>query len=228
MAARILIADDDETTRVIFQKALNNEGFEVFQAATGTEAEARLLTSIPDVLVLNSRLPGISGLELCRRLRLSATTMRVPIILLISHENDSDRLKGLSAGADDCLMTPFPAVEIAIRVKNLLRRTNPALLENMLKVGDLTLDRESRRVHRQKREVRLGPTEFKLLEFLMRTPGKVYSRAELRASLWGDDAKVDERAVDLHIGRLRKGISLGKSDSVIRTVRGAGYALGDF
>lgn len=228
MAARVLIADDDETTRVIFQKALNNEGFEVFQAATGTEAEARLLTSIPDVLVLNSRLPGTSGLELCRRLRLSVTTMRVPIILLVSHENDSDRLKGLSAGADDCLMTPFPAVEIAIRVKNLLRRTNPALLEHMLKVGDLTLDRESRRVHRQKREVRLGPTEFKLLEFLMRTPGKVYSRAELRTSLWGDDATVDERAVDLHIGRLRKGISLGKSDNVIRTVRGAGYALGDF
>lgn len=228
MAARVLIADDDETTRVIFQKALNNEGFEVFQAATGTEAEIRLSTSIPDVLVLNSRLSGISGLELCRRLRLSATTMRVPIILLVSHENDSDRLKGLSAGADDCLMTPFPAVEIAIRVKNLLRRTNPALLEHMLKVGDLTLDRESRRVHRQKREVRLGPTEFKLLEFLMRTPGKVYSRAELRTSLWGDDATVDERAVDLHIGRLRKGISLGKSDNVIRTVRGAGYALGDF
>lgn len=226
--ARVLIVDDDETIKGVFQKALGDEGFEVSQASTGTEAETRLSTSLPDVLVLNSRLPGLSGLELCRRLRLSASTMRLPIILLVSQDKESDRLAGLSAGADDCLSIPFPAAELTIRVKNLLRRVSPTLLEHMLKVGDLTLDRQSRRVQRQKREVKLGPTEFKLLEFLMKTPGKVYSRAELRASLWGDEATVDERAVDLHIGRLRKGISLGTSDNVIRTVRGAGYALGDF
>jgi two-component system phosphate regulon response regulator PhoB len=140
----------------------------------------------------------------------------------------ADRISGLSAGADDCLLKPFSTMELVIRVKNLLRRTNPALLDYMIKVGDLTLDRAAHRVHRQKREVKLGPTEFKLLEFLMNSPGKVYSRSELRASLWGDDATVDERAVDVHIGRLRKGIGFGKADNVIRTVRGAGYALSDY
>lgn len=228
MGARVVVVDDDEALRLMLQRALENEGFAVSLLSSGVEVDERLRLSIPDVLVLNTVLPGMSGIDVCRRLRIDPATHRLPIILLVAGNDKDEHLAGLSAGADDCVLKPFSSAELVIRVKNLLRRSNPTLLEHMVKVGDIVLDREAHRVHRQKKEVRLGPTEFKLLEFLMRSPGKVYSRSELRLSLWGDDATVDERAVDVHINRLRKGIGLGKADNVIRTVRGAGYALGDF
>jgi len=228
MGARVVVVDDDETLRAMLQRALENEGFTVSLLSSGADVGERLRLTIPDVLVLNTTLPGMSGIEVCRRVRTDPATHRLPIILLVAGDDGDERLAALSAGADDCVMKPFNSAELVMRVKNLLRRVNPTLLEHMIKVGDIVLDREAHRVHRQKKEVRLGPTEFKLLEFLMRTPGRVYSRSELRLSLWGDDATVDERAVDVHINRLRKGIGLGKADNVIRTVRGAGYALGDF
>ncbi|APG87489.1 phosphate regulon transcriptional regulatory protein PhoB (plasmid) [Sinorhizobium americanum CCGM7] len=228
MGARILVVEDDEPLRLTLEHNLRKEGFTVDGLARGDEAEARIETSAPDTLVLEWSLPGVTGIDLCRRLRTRPATFNLPIVLLTDAASEGERIAGLSAGADDCLVKPFSIMEFIVRVKNLLRRTNPALLDHMIKVGDLTLDRAARRVHRQKREVKLGPTEFKLLEFLMSSPGRVYSRSELRASLWGDDTTVDERAVDVHIGRLRKGISLGKSDNVIRTVRGAGYALSDY
>lgn len=228
MSARVLLVDDDESFRLVLEKALQTEGFVVSQLSSGAEVAGRLKVAAPDVLVLSSDLPGVPGIDVCRDVRLDPIVSRLPIVLLVPSGGDNVRLAGLSAGADDCLVKPFSPIEMVIRVKNLLRRVNPTLLDHMLKVGDLTLDREAHRVHRQKREVKLGPKEFKLLEFLMRSPGKVYSRSELKASLWGDDTTVDERVIDVHIGRLRKGISLGKSDNVIRTVRGAGYALGDF
>ncbi|WP_426130830.1 winged helix-turn-helix domain-containing protein [Pararhizobium sp. PWRC1-1] len=228
MGARVVVVDDDETLRALVQRSLENEGFTVTLLSSGSEVAERLSLSIPDVLVLNAVLPGMSGIEVCRQVRTNGSTHRLPIILLVAGDNGDERLVALSAGADDCVTKPFNSAELVIRVKNLLRRVNPNLLEHMVKVGDIVLDREAHRVHRQKKEVRLGPTEFKLLEFLMRTPGRVFSRSELRLSLWGDDATVDERAVDVHINRLRKGIGLGKADNVIRTVRGAGYALGDF
>ncbi|RVH01337.1 winged helix-turn-helix domain-containing protein [Sinorhizobium meliloti] len=228
MGARILVVEDDEPLRLTLEHNLRKEGFTVDGLARGNEAEARIGTSVPDALVLEWSLPGISGIDLCRRLRTRAETLKLPIVLLTDVADEDERIAGLSAGADDCLVKPFSITEFVVRVKNLLRRTNPALLDHMIKVGDLTLDRAARRVHRQRREIKLGPTEYKLLEFLMSSPGKVYSRSELRASVWGDDATVDERAVDVHIGRLRKGIGLGKADTVIRTIRGAGYALNDY
>ena len=226
MGARILVVHDDEPLRVVLEQSLRKEGYTVDGLSRSDEAETSINRSAPDVLVINWVMPGISGIDLCRRMRSRPYTLKLPIVLLT--DVPADRIAGLSAGADDCLLKPFSTMELVIRVKNLLRRTNPALLDYMIKVGDLTLDRAAHRVHRQKREVKLGPTEFKLLEFLMSSPGKVYSRSELRASLWGDDATVDERAVDVHIGRLRKGIGFGKADNVIRTVRGAGYALSDY
>jgi two-component system, OmpR family, phosphate regulon response regulator PhoB len=226
MGARILVVHDDEPLRVVLEQSLRKEGYTVDGLSRVDEAETSINRSAPDVLVINWVMPGISGIDLCRRMRSRPYTLKLPIVLLT--DVPADRIAGLSAGADDCLLKPFSTMELVIRVKNLLRRTNPALLDYMIKVGDLTLDRAAHRVHRQKREVKLGPTEFKLLEFLMSSPGKVYSRSELRASLWGDDATVDERAVDVHIGRLRKGIGFGKADNVIRTVRGAGYALSDY
>ncbi len=223
----MVVVDDDETLRALVQRALENEGFSVTLLSSAADLEQRLLLAVPDVLVLNTVLPGMSGIEACRRLRTTRSTYRLPVILLVAGDDRDEARAGLAAGADDCVTKPFGASELVIRVKNLLRRVNPSLLEHMIKVGDIVLDRESHRVHRRKKEVRLGPTEFKLLEFLMRTPGRVYSRSEIRLSLWGDDATVDERAVDVHINRLRKGIGFGKADPVIRTVRGAGYALGD-
>ncbi|APG95481.1 winged helix-turn-helix domain-containing protein [Sinorhizobium americanum] len=228
MGARILVVEDDEPLRLTLEHNLRKEGFTVDGLTRGDEAEARIEASAPDTLVLEWSLPGVTGIDLCRRLRTRSATFNLPIVLLVDAAGEDERIAGLSAGADDCLVKPFSIMEFIVRVKNLLRRSNPALLDHMIKVGDLTLDRAARRVHRQKREVKLGPTEFKLLEFLMSSPGRVYSRSELKASLWGDDTTVDERAVDVHIGRLRKGISLGKADTVIRTVRGAGYALSDY
>ena len=228
MTARVLVVDDDQPLRMMLEKVLKGEGFEVSLLEGGAGVPERLGVSLPDAVVMSSDLPGRSGVEVLRSIRLDPATARLPVFLLVSAGADEERLAALSAGADDCLVKPFSPIELAMRVKNLLRRMNPALLDHMLKVGDLTLDREAHRVHRQKNEVRLGPSEFKLLEFLMRSPGKVYSRNELKMSLWGDDAIIDERAVDVVVGRLRKGISLGKADKVIRTVRGAGYALGDF
>ncbi|MDI7863643.1 response regulator transcription factor [Rhizobiaceae bacterium n13] len=224
--ARILLADDDRSFCPVLQEALETEGFIVSVVASGSEVSLKLGSS--DLLIIATDLPGRSGIEICRAMRAAPLTLRLPIMLLAPSDGAEVRLSGLAAGADECLVKPFPPMEVVIRAKNLLRRLNPSILSHMLRVGDLTLDCETHRVHRQKREVKLGPKEFRLLEFLMRTPGKVYSRSELKASLWGGDANVDERAIDVHIGRLRKGISLGKADKVIRTVRGAGYALGDF
>lgn len=227
MAPRILLADDDETVRLICESAFRLEGLELLHAASVDQVKAQVGSLVPDVLIMNSRLPGGSGGMLCRELRLDTRFLRLPIILLVSQQGPEDRVRALEQGADDCLILPIVPAELALRAKNLLRRSNPTLLNQMLRVGDLTIDREQRRVHRQKREIRLGPTEYRLLEFLMQYPGKVFSRAELKSSLWGSDASVDERAIDLHVGRLRKVISLGKSDRLIRTVRGMGYALTD-
>ncbi|MFN3636662.1 MAG: response regulator transcription factor [Rhizobium rhizophilum] len=227
MAPRILLADDDETVRLICENAFRLEGLELLHAGSVDQVKAQIEVLVPDVLIMNSRLPGGSGGGLCRELRLDRRCSRLPIILLVPQQDPDDRIRALSQGADDCLVLPIVPAELGLRAKNLLRRSNPALLDQMLRVGDLTIDRERRRVHRQTRELRLGPTEYRLLEFLMQYPGKVFSRAELRSSLWGADASVDERAIDLHVGRLRKVISLGKSDNLIRTVRGAGYALTD-
>lgn len=228
MSLRILLAEDDDASRLVLRDALVAEGFVVSLLANGADVLARLKTAPPDILVLSASLPEVPGIDVCRAVRIEPVLFRLPIMLMIPPGGADLQLTALAAGADDCLVKPFAPVELLIRAKNLLRRIHPALLDHTLKVGDLTLDREAHRVHRQMREVKLGPKEFKLLEFLMRTPGKVYSRSELKASIWGDDATVDERAIDVHIGRLRKGIGLGKSDTVIRTVRGAGYSLGDF
>ncbi|MEH7839982.1 winged helix-turn-helix domain-containing protein [Rhizobium laguerreae] len=225
---RILLAEENEELIVTLQRALQTEGYSVDPMYPSQALADRVASRLPDALVFGCPAPGSAAISLCRTLRTNPATARVPVVVLLDSSFEMDRLAVLSAGADDCLMKNVSPVELLIRLKNLLRRLNPALLDTTLKVGDIVLDKNARRVHRQKKEIKLGPTEFRLLEFLMKTPGRVYSRTELRTSLWGDDASVDERAVDVHIGRLRRGISLGKTDKVIRTVRGAGYALSDF
>jgi two-component system phosphate regulon response regulator PhoB len=222
---KVLIVEDEEPVSLLLRYNLEAEGFEVEQAFRGDDAEVRLREVTPDVLLLDWMLPGISGIELCRRLRMRAETERLPIIMLTARGEESERIRGLGTGADDYVVKPFSVPELVARVKAILRRAKPETVTSLLAAGDIELDRETHRVRRSGREIHLGPTEFRLLEFLMQSPGRVFSREQLLDGVWGHDVYVDERTVDVHVGRLRKSINRGRAKDPIRTVRGSGYAL---
>jgi two-component system, OmpR family, phosphate regulon response regulator PhoB len=181
----------------------------------------------PDLLILDWMLPGLSGIEICRRLRARETTRTLPIIMVTGRSEESARVRGLAVGADDYVVKPFSVIELMARVHALLRRSRPERVAERLYAGDLDLDRLTRRVRRGDRDIRLGPTDFRLLEHLLEKPGRVFSREQLLDLIWGRSAEVDERTVDVHIGRLRKKLSKGRERDPIRTVRGAGYAIDD-
>jgi len=222
--AKIMVVEDEESLGMLLSYNLEAEGYEVEVVTRGDEAETRLQESVPDLLVLDWMLPGLSGIELCRRLRRRPETQRLPIIMLTARGEEGDRVRGLSSGADDYLVKPFSTPELVARVRALLRRARPEILSSVLRAGDIVLDREAHRVFRSAKEVKLGPTEYRLLEFLMQNPGRVFSRGQLLDKVWGEAVYVDERTVDVHVGRLRKAINRSGPDA-IRTVRGAGYAL---
>lgn len=226
MTAKVLIVEDEEPLALLLRYNLEAEGFSVTLVDNGEDAEIAIAEERPDVIILDWMLPGVSGLELCRRMRLARTGRDVPIIMLTARGEEQDRVRGLAVGADDYVVKPFSVPELMARVRAILRRAQPNRLQDVLTVSGITLDREAHRVVRNGREVRLGPTEFRLLEFLMERPGRVFSRAQLLDGVWGRDVYVDERTVDVHIGRLRKAINRGKEPDPIRTIRGAGYALG--
>ncbi|QDY99825.1 phosphate regulon transcriptional regulatory protein PhoB [Nitratireductor mangrovi] len=225
MAAKIMVVEDEEPLCVLLKYNLEAEGYNVEVISRGDEAEIRLQESVPDLLVLDWMIPAVSGIELCRRLRMRPETERLPIIMLTARGEESDRVRGLATGADDYLVKPFSTPEFIARVRALLRRAKPEVLSSVLKVGDIVLDREAHRVYRRKSEIRLGPTEFRLLEFLMQHPGRVFSRSQLLDNVWGETIYIDERTVDVHVGRLRKAVNSGRLPDVIRTIRGAGYAI---
>ncbi|MBT3069557.1 phosphate regulon transcriptional regulator PhoB [Rhodomicrobium sp. Az07] len=227
MNAKVLIVEDEEALALLLQYNLEAEGFAVTISQRGDEAEVAIGEDPPDLIILDWMLPGLSGIELCRRLRSGKTARSIPILLLTARGEEADRIRGLTVGADDYVVKPFSVPELLARVKAILRRAAPERISQTLEVEDIELDRETYRVSRSGREVRLGPTEFKLLEFLMESPGRVFSRTQLLDGVWGRDVYVDERTVDVHIGRLRKAINRGKEKDPIRTVRGAGYALGE-
>lgn len=220
-----MVIEDEEPLAVLLRYNLEAEGFEVETIGRGDDAELRLRETVPDLVVLDWMLPGLSGIELCRRLRLRPETERLPVIMLTARGEETDRVRGLSTGADDYVVKPFSVPELMARVRAMLRRTNPGSISSVLEVGGITLDRQAHRVTRNGRQVRLGPTEFRLLEFLMGSPGRVYSREQVLDGVWGQDIYVDERTVDVHIGRLRKAINRGRERDPIRTVRGAGYSF---
>jgi two-component system, OmpR family, phosphate regulon response regulator PhoB len=222
---KVLIVEDEEPVSLMLRYNLEAEGFEVEQAFRGDDAELRLREEVPDLILLDWMLPGLSGIELCRRLRLREETQRLPIIMLTARGEEGERIRGLGTGADDYVVKPFSVPELVARVKAILRRTRPKSVSTLLSAGDIELDRETRRIRRSGREIHLGPTEFRLLEFLMQSPGRVFSREQLLDGVWGREVYVDERTVDVHVGRLRKSINRGKSADPIRTVRGAGYAF---
>ena len=224
-APRILIVEDENDVALLISYNLEAEGYVVESVARGDEAELRLAESAPDLLILDWMLPGVSGIELCRRLRARATTRTLPIIMVSARREESERVRGLAVGADDYVVKPFSVLELMARVHALLRRSRPERIAEQLYVGDLDLDRLTRRVRRGERDIRLGLTDFRLLEHLLEKPGRVFSRAQLLELVWGRSAEVDERTVDVHIGRLRKRLSKGKERDPIRTVRGAGYAI---
>jgi two-component system phosphate regulon response regulator PhoB len=220
MNARILIVEDEEPLTMLLRYNLEAEGYEVETSARGDEADTRLKETTPDLIVLDWMLPGLSGIELCRRLRARPETRQLPIIMLTARGEESEKVRGLATGADDYIVKPFSVPELLARVRALLRRANPDRV-------DIELDREKKRVSRNGRPVDLGPTEYRLLEFLMERPGRVFSREQLLDGVWGSDIYIDERTVDVHVGRLRKAINRGQTTDPIRTVRGAGYALDD-
>ena len=227
MSARILIVEDEEPLALLLRYNLEAEGYEVETVARGDEADTRLKESTPDLIVLDWMLPGLSGIELCRRLRTAPATRTLPIIMLTARGEESERVRGLSTGADDYIVKPFSVPELIARVRALLRRSSPERVADVLTIGDIELDRERKRVSRGGREIDLGPTEFRLLEFFMERPGRVFSREQMLDGVWGSDIYIDERTVDVHVGRLRKALNRDSEADPIRTVRGSGYALDD-
>jgi two-component system phosphate regulon response regulator PhoB len=227
MNARITIVEDEEALALLLRYNLEMANYTVETIARGDEADLRLREAPPDLVILDWMLPGLSGIEICRRLRARKDTKSLPIIMLTARSEESERVRGLTTGADDYIVKPFSVSELIARVGALLRRASPERVANMLTYGDISLDREKKRVSRGDRPVELGPTEFRLLEFFMERPGRVFSREQLLDNVWGSEKYIDERTVDVHIGRLRKALVGDSEADPIRTVRGSGYALDD-
>ncbi|MGH6769783.1 MAG: phosphate regulon transcriptional regulator PhoB [Xanthobacteraceae bacterium] len=227
MKPNILIVEDEEALTLLLRYNLEAAGYDVETVARGDEADVRLKERTPDLAILDWMLPGLSGIELCRRIRARPDTRGLPIIMLTARGEESERVRGLSTGADDYIVKPFSVPELLARVGALLRRSSPERVADLLSYGELELDREKKRVSRSGRAIDLGPTEYRLLEFLMERPGRVFSREQLLDGVWGSDVYIDERTVDVHVGRLRKALNRGHVGDPIRTVRGAGYALDD-
>jgi two-component system phosphate regulon response regulator PhoB len=225
MTTRILIVEDEESLAIMLRYNLEKEGFAVETSAHGDEADIRIKENPPDLAVIDWMLPGLSGIELIRRLRLRPETKQLPIIMLTARGEEPERIRGLATGADDYIVKPFSVPELMARVQALLRRAKPQSVASILAVGDLQLDRDKKRVLRGAREITLGPTEFRLLEFLMQNPGRVYAREQVLNNVWGREVYIDERTVDVHVGRLRKALNRAQEADPIRTVRGGGYSF---
>lgn len=227
LGAKVLLVEDEAPLAEVLRYNLEAAGYSVVHAANGDDAELLVAEEKPDLVLLDWMLPSVSGIEICRRLRNRSDTRHVPIIMLTARGEEADRVRGLATGADDYVVKPFSLPELMARVRALLRRSAPERVAEVLSADDIKLDRAAHRVTRGSREVRLGPTEYRLLEFLMQSPGRVLSRAQLLDGVWGRDAYVDERTVDVHIGRLRKALVRGRESDPIRTVRSAGYVFGE-
>ncbi len=221
----VLVVEDEDALATLLQYNLEKEGYQVALAADGEEALMLVDERLPDLVVLDWMLPKISGIELCRRLRGRSETRNMPIMMLTARGEESDRIRGLDTGADDYVTKPFSMTELAARIRAVLRRIRPGLAEDRVSQGDITMDRVAHRVRRGGREIHLGPTEFRLLDYLMQHPGRVFSREQLLDSVWGSDVYVEARTVDVHIGRLRKALNTDEEIDPIRTVRSAGYSL---
>jgi two-component system, OmpR family, phosphate regulon response regulator PhoB len=225
MSASILIVEDEEPIKVLLTYNFEAEGYRVRATSLGEEVGPMIADERPNLIILDWMLPGISGIEVCRLLRARPETRDIPILMLTARGEEGERVRGLATGADDYVVKPFSVPELLARTKSILRRVDPDAVAEVLAAGDLMLDRKMRRVTRAGRDIDLSPTEFRLLEHLLQSPGRVYSRAQLLDAVWGREIYVDERTVDVHVGRLRKAITRGRESDPIRTVRGLGYSF---
>ena len=225
MSASVLVVEDEPQIQELIAVNLEHFGHRVRRASSAEEAEAAIRAALPDVVVLDWMLPGESGLALARRLRADSRTRELPILMLTARAMEQDKLSGLEAGADDYLTKPFSPKELAARIKAVLRRRAPQLSGDVVEVEGLRLDPATHRVTAGDQRLQLSPAEFKLLHFLLTHPGRVYSRTQLLDQVWGDHVYIEERTVDVHIRRLRKALEATGHDSLIDTVRGAGYGL---
>lgn len=224
--ARILLVEDEPAQLEVLRYNLESEGYAVDVAATGDDALLLVDEAAPDLILLDWMLPGVSGIEVCRQIKARPETRGIPVVMISARSEELDRVRGLETGADDYVVKPYSVAELMARLRALLRRTRPAAMGEQLMFGDILLDAAEHRVYRAGKPISLGPTEFRLLSTLMEKPGRVWSRESLLDRVWGRDIYVDTRTVDVHIGRLRKALMREGGDDPVRTVRGAGYALG--
>lgn len=222
----VLIVEDEPAQREVLNYNLQAEGYRIALAANGEEALLLVEEELPDIIVLDWMLPAVSGIEVCRQLKTRAATRGIPIIMISAKSEEVDRVRGLETGADDYMVKPYSVSELLARVRTQLRRVRPATMGQVLAFDDITLDSETHRVSRGADQLKLGPTEFRLLSTFMEKPGRVWSREQLLDRVWGRDIYVDTRTVDVHVGRLRKVLTQNGGEDPLRTVRGAGYALG--
>ena len=225
MQPYILVMEDEDALATLLQYNLEKEGYDVTVAADGEEGLLQVDERLPDMVLLDWMLPKLSGIEVCRRLRGRAETRNLPIIMLTARGEETDRVRGLDTGADDYMTKPFSMTELTARIRAVLRRIRPGLADDRINHADIVIDRVAHRVRRAGKEVHLGPTEFRLLDHLMKHPGRVFSREQLLDAVWGSDVYVEARTVDVHVGRLRKALNVEGTVNPIRTVRSAGYSL---
>ncbi|KPQ08342.1 MAG: phosphate regulon transcriptional regulatory protein PhoB [Rhodobacteraceae bacterium HLUCCA12] len=222
----VLVVDDEPAQRALLSYNLEAAGYRVELAEDGEEALLKIAEEAPDVILLDWMLPHVSGLEVCRQIKARPEARETAVIMVSARSEEGDRIRGLETGADDYIVKPYSINELLARVRANLRRVRPTQSGQVLELGDLRLDPEAHRVYRAGSELHLGPTEFRLLAALMERQGRVWSREALLDRVWGRDIYVDTRTVDVHIGRLRKVLCAAGGDDPIRTVRGAGYAMG--
>jgi two-component system phosphate regulon response regulator PhoB len=221
----VLVAEDETPLMTLLRYNLEKEGYRALEAGDGEQALMLAAEETPDLVLLDWMMPKVTGIEVCRRLRSRAETRNVPIIMLTARGEESDRVRGLDTGADDYITKPFSMTELLARIRAVMRRIRPALAEDVVQFGDVSIDRSAHRVRRGARDIHLGPTEYRLLDHFMQHPGRVFSREQLLDAVWGSGVYVDARTVDVHIGRLRKALNEPGQNDPIRTVRSAGYAL---
>jgi two-component system phosphate regulon response regulator PhoB len=225
MLANVLLVEDEKSIVTLIKYNLEKEGFKVFCSETGEDALKIIKEKTPDLVILDWMLPDTSGIDVCRQIKIDKKLKNIPVLILTAKGEPDDKIKGLEVGADDYVTKPFNNKELLLRVKSLIKRSKPSLLEDLGIFKDLKIDRITKKVFRENKEIKLGPIEYKLLDFFIKSPQRVYSREQLLSNVWGESINVESRTVDVHIRRLRKAINIDKKDDLIRTVRSSGYSL---
>ena len=225
MGANIFIVEDEKPIIKLLQYNLEKEGYKVNFSETGEEGIQSIKKNVPDLVILDWMLPDFSGIEVCKQIKKINKLKNIPVLMLTAKSEEEDKVRGFESGVDDYVTKPFSYKEILLRVKSLLKRTKPTLVEDISIFHDLKVDRITKRIFRGDKEIKVGPTEFRLLDFLIKSPKRVYSREQLLNNIWGNEINVEARTVDVHIRRLRKAINIEGLPELIRTVRSSGYSL---